>query len=163
LASHRWECPRCGVGYYWRVGFTSSRDMEEDIHRHLEKHRGISRQTTLLGSNVSDSMEVRTSRYQPKEVIDYNMKIGEVASKISFKRTPEVIIDYDPSAEAVEKAGQGNSTYLQIQVKQEGRIALLPVSQGLLTKLQPFTQPTRLKITRSGDGFTTTYAVEKVK
>jgi hypothetical protein len=163
MAVHRWTCLRCGIAYYWYIGFNTNRDMEEDIHRHLEKHREVSRQTTLLGKNVDDYMEVRTSRRIQKEAIDSEMKIGEIASKISFRRTPIITIDYDPTVEAVEKTGQGGNTYLQVQVKMDGRPALLPVSQNLLSKLQPFRTACKLKIERTGDGFTTDYTVTQVK
>ena len=163
MASKRWDCPRCGTAFYWRIGFNTNQNMEDDIHYHLEKHRGISRQTTLLGKDVSDSTEIRLSRRQPKQEVDINMKIGETASKISFRRTPTITIEYDPNAEAIEKQGQGGNTYLQVQVKVDGRPALLPISQNLLRKLQPFRAPTKLKIERTGDGFTTDYTVTLVK
>ena len=69
----RWECPRCPSGktiVYVKVGF-GTRDIgaEQFIHNHIQRHREISRQTTLLGNDVTDSEEVRMSMKISKEIL----------------------------------------------------------------------------------------------
>ena len=131
-----------------------------DTHKNRKEY-AIRRITNL--SAVKQSILDGEQDTIVQEVVSEEMKIGEVASKISFRSTPTVTIEYDPNAEVTEKQGQGGNTFLQVEVKVDGRKALLPVSQRLLTKLQPFRTPCKLKIERTGDGFATDYSVTQVK
>jgi hypothetical protein len=114
----------------------------------------ISKQTRLINDYTIEKV---------LEVTRQKMKISEVPIEIKFKTMPTVIVTYDPQADVTPVTGQGGKTYYNVPVQMDGHAAILPVSGKLLQLLSPIKQPTKLKITRTGESFNTNFTVEPVR
>ena len=64
------DCPRCHQPFHFQIGFFRDIKYEKFIHEHINRHRRISAQTTLIGTMVDDRTEVRTSMKIAKEILE---------------------------------------------------------------------------------------------
>jgi len=92
-------------------------------------------------------------------------KIGDIPTKISFKTERVHIVELDPAQESETRNSRDGGDYEVFLVRENGSPAYLSGSSNrLIQQIQGLrlTVPSRLRITRQGDGFDTTYAVENL-